>query len=829
MSERLFKFLVNVGTELKPRWEFDKFVPIAPSPTPPAPSVTPTISVTPSIPAPTPSASAIPPSPTPSPSPIVPQAFEIVVDTTEPGSPSDEIQLPIDITNGTIDWGDSTIDTNVTSTISTTVNHTYASAGVYTIKISPELTRIRMNNLGDRRKLIDIVKWGDCVWTSFGNAFWGCSNMDVTATDEPILTNCTTFVSFFRDCSSLSYNSSINNWDTSNITNIQQTFLNATTFNQSLSNWNVVNVTTFSQAFDNAASFNQDLGMWSLRLAGVNLNNTLRNSGLSLENYSRTLIGWSNSVESNSDEPNNVNLGASGLNYDCDNYGGSPFNNAVDARDYLVNVANWSITDDGQIGVCPTPTPSVTPTISITPSTPPPTPSASEIPPTPSSSAPAPSPTPSITPSPSPIVNNNFTMNVDTTLDDGKDFGMTVEGNNYTVNWGDTTIDEFTNSPATISHEYDQEGTYTIQISEGLTRIRMLDESESNRNKITEISQWGNIKWSNWDGFMFNCPNLDITATDEPILTGMTKMDFSFFGCTSLSGNTSIGNWNVSTIDSIYELWTNTKFNIDISSWDTSSLVGSALLGTFRGTPFNQPIGNWDVSGVDRFYTCFRESAFNQELNWDMSSVTTGLGLGEMFIFSPFNSAISGSTMTNVEDVRNMFPQTPFNQELPLMPGIKLAGGMLADTPYNKSLDFMSAATPTDMSFFLVNATSFNQPFTVNTEDTLTFRWMLRDATSFSHALSDLKINSGITDSNAFENMLNNTNLDDEAYSRTLINFANQVSANNDLPINMNFGAEGLLFNDIEYGGSPFNNAVAARNYLVNDVGWSITDAGEVE
>jgi hypothetical protein len=418
-------------------------------------------------------------------------------------------------------------------------------------------------------------------------------------------------------------------------------------------------------------------------------------------------------------------------------------------------------------------------------------------------------------------------MEIDTNLDTGTDFQMTVEGNNYDVDWGDSTVDSITGSPATISHTYASDGVYDIKITQGLTRINMLAESAENRSKITKIKQFGDILWSSWDGFMFNCQNMNITATDIPILSGVTNMFVSFLGCAEFVGNSSIANWDVSNVTIMYECFRGTKFNIDISGWDVSSLTGAALLGTFRDSLFNQPIGNWDVSGVDNFYTCFRNTPFNQELNWDMDSVTTGLGLGEMFILStPFNGTMSGCSMTNAEDVRNMFPATSFNKQLPLMPGIKLAGGMLASTPYNQTLDFMSGATPTDMGFFLNNASSFNHPFTVNTTDTLTFRWMFKGATSFTYALTGLTINSGITDANAFQDMLDNTALDCEAYSRTLIHFANQVSANGDLPGSMNLGAVGLEYNSTVYGGSPYDNAVDARDYLINTAGWSITDAG---
>ena len=472
-----------------------------------------------------------------------PTDFIMVVDTTQNGSPSDEMRLPIDISNGTIDWGDGNVDTNVTSTISSTLNHTYSTPGIYTIKISPELTRVSFSGGDDRRKLIDIKNWGLTSWSSMDGAFRDCQNLDISATDVPDLSNVTSMNQMFRICKNLKFNSSVGNWDVSNVSNMNflfddtlfnqdisnwdvsnvttmssmfanspfnqpignwnvsklttmvgmfqnsdfnqpigdwdvsnvsslfNTFRNASSFNQDLSKWNTSkvglmtstfegtnfnqdisewdtsnvgrfdgmfknspfnqpignwdvsrcvifssmfegtpfnqpigdwdvsdglnfqgmfqnsqfnqpignwnpskatnlsnlfrfntnfnqdisqwNVSTiqfFNAMFDGSTSFNQNLGDWNLRINGIVCPNMFNNSGLSPENYSRTLIGWANYVNSNNDKPSNVfSFGAVGLQYNNIVYGGNPYDNAVDARNYLVNTANWNITDGGQL------------------------------------------------------------------------------------------------------------------------------------------------------------------------------------------------------------------------------------------------------------------------------------------------------------------------------------------------------------------------------------------------------------------------------------------------------------------------------------------------
>ena len=77
----------------------------------------------------------------------------------------------------------------------------------------------------------------------------------------------------------------------------------------------------------------------------------LDGSGLSVANYSATLIGWA------SQSPNALILGADGLFYD---------NAAVSDRDVLINTFGWNIVGDA---LAPPPPPPPPPTSSTTTST----------------------------------------------------------------------------------------------------------------------------------------------------------------------------------------------------------------------------------------------------------------------------------------------------------------------------------------------------------------------------------------------------------------------------------------------------------------------------
>jgi surface protein len=60
-----------------------------------------------------------------------------------------------------------------------------------------------------------------------------------------------------------SFNQPIENWDTSNVTDMNSMFYNASSFNQLIGNWNTSNVTNMSRMFNYAYSFNSDIGSWN--------------------------------------------------------------------------------------------------------------------------------------------------------------------------------------------------------------------------------------------------------------------------------------------------------------------------------------------------------------------------------------------------------------------------------------------------------------------------------------------------------------------------------------------------------------------------------------
>ena len=129
-----------------------------------------------------------------------------------------------------------------------------------------------------------------------------------------------------------SFNQNIGSWNTASVLNLGAMFRYASSFNQNIGNWNTSLVTTMSNMFQNATSFNQNIGSWQLNPT-VYLANLFDTSGISCENYSATLIGWSN----NPNCPTGTYLSANTIKY------GS---HAAAQRTFLDINKGWTITGD---------------------------------------------------------------------------------------------------------------------------------------------------------------------------------------------------------------------------------------------------------------------------------------------------------------------------------------------------------------------------------------------------------------------------------------------------------------------------------------------------
>lgn len=324
--------------------------------------------------------------------PIV-ETFITVWKTDNVGvSASNQITLPLmssGVHDFTVDWGDGTSD-EITSYNQPEVTHTYSVAGEYEVIIDGDCSGFRFNNEGDKLKILEIKNFGVDHIADLLVAYRGCSNLTITATDILNLatygnqwtfaflgcveittissieswdtSNVTIMSGVFNGCVNMNqpldnlnvsnvklldymfancfvFNQPLNSWDTSNATSMQAAFFRCSIFNQPLDNWDTSNVTNMSQMFWGSGSpqpmkFDQSLASWNITSV-TNMTNMFLGMALSTENYDETLISWaSQAVKSN------VPFHGGNSKYTA---GGA----AEAARNTLIETYGWTITDGG--------------------------------------------------------------------------------------------------------------------------------------------------------------------------------------------------------------------------------------------------------------------------------------------------------------------------------------------------------------------------------------------------------------------------------------------------------------------------------------------------
>ena len=260
----------------------------------------------------------------------------------------------------------------------------------------------------------------------------------------------------------------------------------------------------------------------------------------------------------------------------------------------------------------------------------------------------------------------------------------TGTGYNYTVVWGDGTVDA--NQTGDITHTYTAAADYEVFIIGDFPRIFFNNASGGNKDKIIDINQWGTQVWTSMERSFYGATNMTVTATDAPDLSVVTDMRFMFTLATSF--NQDISGWDVSNITSMGNMFDRaTSFNQDISGWVTSRLTNTSNM--FKdATAFNQNIGGWNVSSLTIMHTMFNgATAFNQDIGmWNVGAVTD---MSNMFRdATSFNQDIGTWDVGNVTLMINTF---------------------LGAADFNQDIGGWNVGAVTDMNQMFMDATVFNQ------------------------------------------------------------------------------------------------------------------------
>jgi surface protein len=150
--------------------------------------------------------------------------FVIEVTITDGGDTTFTIPtFPGETYNYDVDWDNDQTFEDTANTGDAT--HDFTTTGTYTVRIDGTFPRIYFNNTGDKLKLTDVSQWGTGTWTSMGSAFYGATNLEVTATDEPNLSSVTDMSYMFANVDALDQD--LGDWDVSNVTDMSYLFYDA--------------------------------------------------------------------------------------------------------------------------------------------------------------------------------------------------------------------------------------------------------------------------------------------------------------------------------------------------------------------------------------------------------------------------------------------------------------------------------------------------------------------------------------------------------------------------------------------------------------------------
>lgn len=157
--------------------------------------------------------------------------------------------------NGTIDWGDGTVEPVTTQMPS----HAYAdSAGHRTVTVDGTFTGWGGASGWTPACLTQVTRWAATGTTSMAHGLAGATAL----TDIAQLPSTVTDMSYLLH-GNTTFNQEVARWDLSRVTDLSHMFEGATAFNRPVAAWNTANVTNMSGMFAGAASFNRPIALWN--------------------------------------------------------------------------------------------------------------------------------------------------------------------------------------------------------------------------------------------------------------------------------------------------------------------------------------------------------------------------------------------------------------------------------------------------------------------------------------------------------------------------------------------------------------------------------------
>jgi len=254
-----------------------------------------------------------------------------------------------------------------------------------------------------------------------------------------------------------------------------------------------------------------------------------------------------------------------------------------------------------------------------------------------------------------------------------------------------------------------------------------------------------------------------LLSVDQWGTTKWKSMASAFQGCSNMEIHAT-DNPDLSNVtDMRYMFQDASSFNQDISSWNVSNVTDMSSMFLDAGS-FNQDIGSWNVSSVTDMGGMFYEaSSFNQDIGSWDVSSVTHM-FGMFYEASSFNQYIGSWDVSSVKNMRDIFHGA---------------------SSFNQDIGSWNVSSVTDMIGMFWNAYSFNQDIG---------SWDVSNVKSMREMFHDAKLSVS-------------------NYDALLIGWSNRT-----LQDGVNFDG----------GSSQYSSgAAAAREKIINDFGWDLSDGGQ--